>query len=66
MPTYEEKFAPIECEPAEEIFPETMTKDELLIEYGKILALKAIVKKTKYLNDDVVRTILGVEYEGDD
>lgn len=66
MPTYEEKFAPIECEPAEAIFPETMTKDELLIEYGKILALKEIVKKTKYLNDDVVRTILGVEYEGDD
>ena len=66
MPTYEEKFAPIECEPVEAIFPETMTKDELLIEYGKILALKEIVKKTKYLNDDVVRTILGVEYEGDD
>ena len=58
--SYEEKFAPLECECVEDLFPETITKEELLIEHGTLLALKRILKKEKYINDDMLRTILGV------
>lgn len=66
MGNYEEMFASLECEPVEDLFPHMISKEELLIEYGKLLVVKKILTKEKYINERLLRTILDVEYEGDE
>ena len=66
MPEDIRVFEPLEAEPAEELFDEETTYEELVFESGLTEAVRRLLKNhNDYDIVKYVRTILDAEYEGE-